>query len=194
MNAMPHLLEGQTVKLVPMSLEHVEDLYRCGQEEIIWTYLPKRVTTVADMREVVEAALKMKEAGLDYPFVVYDKERNEVIGSTRYLTISYPNRNLEIGWTWYAPSVWRTRVNTECKYLLLKFAFEEFKALRVQLKADTRNARSNQAIERIGAKREGEIRQDRILSDGYVRNAFMYSIIDSEWQQVKERLERYLNV
>ncbi|WP_317890148.1 GNAT family N-acetyltransferase [Paenibacillus sabuli] len=96
-----------------------------------------------------------------------------------------------MGWSWYTPEVWRSRVNTECKYELLKYCFEPFHALWVQFKADVRNDRSNHAIQRIGATHEGVLRQDRILQDGFIRNANLYSIIDSEWNEIKNRLEQY---
>jgi RimJ/RimL family protein N-acetyltransferase len=110
------------------------------------------------------------------------------------LNISLTNKNLEIGWTWYSPEVWRTRVNTECKYLLLRYCFEALQLVRVQLKADIRNSRSNAAILRIGAVREGELRQDRILHDGFRRNAYIYSVLDTEWLEVRRRLEEFLSI
>ncbi len=108
------------------------------------------------------------------------------------INISVPNRSLEIGWTWYHPSVWRTRINTECKYLLLKYCFEQLQTVRVQFCADKRNTRSNQAIQRLGAIKEGELRRNRILNDGYIRDTCVYSIVDAEWPQIKLKLENYL--
>lgn len=188
----PELFEGSRVQLYPLELSQAEELFECGKHEGIWTYLPNGVKTLEDMILLIQSSLKSKELGLEYPFVVFDKELNRLVGSTRFLNISEPNKNLEIGWTWYSPVVWRTRVNTECKYVLLKYCFDEFKAVRVQFKADVRNDRSNNAIRRIGATHEGVLRQDRILHDGFIRNANIYSIIDTEWQEVKSRLEEYL--
>ncbi|MEF3303169.1 GNAT family N-acetyltransferase [Paenibacillus sp. GYB003] len=188
----PAALEGHRVVLKAMEPSHADELYECGNHPDIWTYLPCRMESHRDLAEFVESALRDRETGLDYPFVVYDKSLRRLVGSTRFLNISVPNRNLEIGYTWYTPEVWRTRVNTECKYLLLRHCFEQMKTVRVQLKADVRNVRSNNAIERIGAVREGIMRQDRILPDGYCRSSYIYSIIDSEWPAVKLRLEPYL--
>lgn len=188
----PKMLEGSRVQLYPLELSQAEELFECGKHEGIWTFLPNEVKTLEDMILLIKGSLKSKEMGLEYPFVVFDKELNRLVGSTRLLNISVPNKNLEIGWTWYSPEVWRTKVNTECKYELLKYCFDEFKAVRVQFKADVRNDRSNKAIRRIGATHEGVLRQDRILHDGFIRNANIYSIINSEWQEVKNRLEEYL--
>jgi RimJ/RimL family protein N-acetyltransferase len=187
------VLEGSRVNLLPMVLEHSDELFECGKAEEIWTYLPTPVTSTQEMRQLVEDALLMREQGSEYPFVVFDKELGRIVGSTRFLNISLSNRNLEIGWTWYSPAVWRSRVNTECKYLLLCYCFENLRTVRVQFKADVRNTRSNRAIERIGAQREGLLRQDRIYSNGYVRDAYLYSIIDKQWDSVKMKLEHLLN-
>ncbi|MCR8845875.1 GNAT family N-acetyltransferase [Paenibacillus sp. SC116] len=186
------VLEGERVRLVPLEQHHAEVLYEAGRYEEIWTYLPIVVNTLDDMRNWIEAALVRKGQGYEYPFVVFDKETNVCVGSTRYMNIDLHNRGLEVGWTWYTPALWRSRVNTECKYLLLQYAFEQLHLVRVQLKADTRNERSNQAITRIGAIREGILRQDRVLPDGYIRNAYIYSILNKEWPDVKQRLEQYL--
>jgi RimJ/RimL family protein N-acetyltransferase len=188
----PTKLTGKRIQLHPLEMSHADGLYESANHQEIWTYLPNNVESLADMVQLIEGALSAKEAGLEYPFAVYDCELNRFVGSTRFLNISISNRNLEIGWTWYSPEVWRTRVNTECKYELLKYCFEEFKAVRVQLKADIRNERSNKAIARIGATKEGVLRQDRILYDGFIRNSNLYSIIDAEWPEVKNRLEQYL--
>lgn len=173
-------------------MDHAEALFVSGKYSEIWKYTSKKIETFEDMSEYIRDALLNKEKGTDYPFAVYDKELQRYIGSTRYLNISIPNRNVEIGWTWYSPEVWRTRVNTECKYLLLKYGFEQLNLLRIQFKADSRNERSHNAILRLGAVHEGVLRKERVMYDGYVRNANIYSIIDTDWPQVKQKLEGYL--
>ncbi|MBP1989809.1 GNAT family N-acetyltransferase [Paenibacillus eucommiae] len=188
------VLEGSRVLLIPMNLSHAEALFDCGKDTAIWTFLPNKIETIADMIQLIEKSLESKEMGLEFPFVVFDKELNKLVGSTRFLNISLPNKNLEIGWTWYSPEVWRTSVNTECKYQLLTYCFEELKTVRVQFRADIRNERSNKALERIGATKEGILRQDRILHDGYIRNSYIYSIIDSEWPHIKNKLEGFLGI
>lgn len=186
------ILEGERVRLEPLSLVHAEELFNSACYEEIWKYTTNKIDTLESMIQFIQTAIINKESGLDYPFAVYDKLLQRYIGSTRYLNISLPNRNLEIGSTWYTPIVWRTRVNTECKYLLLKYGFEDLNMLRIQLKTDSRNERSHNAILRIGAVHEGVLRKEKILHDGYVRNANIYSILDNEWPAVKNKLEQYL--
>jgi RimJ/RimL family protein N-acetyltransferase len=111
---------------------------------------------------------------------------------TRYMTIEQANRGLEIGGTWYGKAHRRTAVNTECKYLLMRHAFETLGCIRVQLKTDSRNERSQRAIERLGATREGVLRKNMIMPDGYQRSSVMYSVIDDDWPSVKARLEQFL--
>lgn len=189
----PNKLEGQRAVLLPLTREHAEELYECGSANEIWTYLPNKMESKDDMYSFIHEANERKKSGLEYPFAVYDNHLNKWVGSTRFLNVSHENKGLEIGYTWYSPEVWRTRINTECKYLLLQHCFEQMGFIRVQLKADVRNERSNRAIQRIGAIKEGELRQDRILPDGYMRNSYLYSIIHSEWPDVKSRLEAYLS-
>ncbi len=122
-----------------------------------------------------------------------DQQSDKIVGSTRFLDISISHRHAEIGWTWLAPHVWRTRINTECKYLLLRHGFETLDLIRVQLKTDRRNLTSQQAIERIGGQKEGILRKHRIMPNGYIRDSVYYSILDEEWPLVKTRLQRILN-
>jgi N-acetyltransferase len=183
---------GKRVTLRPLQAEDAEALYEAGRDPDIWTYMTSKIQTRADMDKFVMTALKNYESATEIPFVVIDNESGALLGSTRYLDISMANRGLEIGFTWLSPQVWRTRVNTECKYLLMKHAFETLSFIRVQWKTDSRNIRSQQAIERLGAVREGVLRKHRILSDGYVRDSVYYSVIAEEWPAVKARLEAFL--
>lgn len=192
MNIQSVVLEGARVKLIPLDREHAEGVCRAADHPEIWTYLPEKVHSIEDARLFIEKALGEKEKGGELPFVVWDEETQQIVGSTRLLNISMPHRNLEIGWTWYHPSVWRTRINTECKYLLLKHCFEQLRTVRVQFCADKRNTRSNQAIQRLGAVKEGELRRNRILNDGYIRDTCVYSILEEEWPQIKHKLEEYM--
>ncbi|WP_433748318.1 GNAT family N-acetyltransferase [Falsibacillus pallidus] len=186
-------LEGKYVKLSPMSMYHLEGLYEAAQAEEIWSYMPKKVQTISDMEQLIKQALYRRDQGIDYPFVIFSKEQNRIVGSTRFLDITLPDKNLEIGWTWYNPSVWRTAANTECKFLLLQYCFDELVLNRVQLKTDSRNVRSQNAIMRLGAAKEGTLRKHRVLDDGYIRDTVVFSIIDSEWSEVKQRLEGFLH-
>lgn len=186
-------LEGNRVKLLPVSLEHLDGLFKASNHSDIWTYSPSIISKPEDLVITMNQWMKSKEKGLRYPFVIFDKSTNEVVGSTSYLDISALNRKLEIGGTWLDPKVWRTRVNTECKYLLLEYGFEELKLVRVQFRTDSRNERSNLAIQRIGAQFEGTMRQELIMQDGYIRDSNVYSILDKEWEGVKARLLDYLS-
>lgn len=186
------ILEGTRVRIEPLTTEHFSVLWDDSISEEVWRYLPSRFINEDDIIQIYSESLKAKEMGLEYPFAVYDKQLEKYVGSTRFLNISLENKNLEIGWTWYIPRVWRSRVNTECKYLLMRYCFEELALLRVQFKADTRNTRSNLALERIGAVREGTLRRDRIMQDGFIRNAHIYSIIREEWVEIKRRFETVL--
>jgi RimJ/RimL family protein N-acetyltransferase len=177
-----------------MKPSDVAGLYQTALDPGTFTYMPVSIGSLADMGLVVEHALAAKLAGTEFPFAIFDPERNRIVGSTRYLDISPQHRNLEIGWTWLAADARRTRINTECKYLLLRYAFESLGAVRVQIKTDSRNLVSQRAIERIGFRKEGVLRKHRILPDGYVRDTVMYSLVAAEWTGVKEGLQRILGV
>jgi len=184
-------LEGWQVKLVPMNLKHVVELYEAGQSAEIWRFLPVCIQNSDDMRRWVEKAIREKERGLHLPFVILDQGQN-VVGSTRI--IGFPgfgqsHRNFEIGWTWLSPQVWRKKINTVSKYLLLNHCFDVLHAVRVQLKTDSRNMRSQKAIEKIGATLEGTFRHHQIMPDGWIRDSVYYSILFEEWAFLKCRLE-----
>lgn len=193
MNVSPVTLTGKTVRLEPLSLAHVPDLILVGQDESIWQYMRYgAVRTELDIRRWVEERLAEQQAGTDLPFAVIHLQEQVAIGSTRYLEIRPVHRALEIGGTWYGVRYQRTRVNTECKYLLLRHAFESLGCVRVQFKTDARNLRSQKAIERIGAVREGLLRNHMLLPGGGLRHSVYYSIIDEEWLSVKAHLESLL--
>jgi RimJ/RimL family protein N-acetyltransferase len=185
-------LIGQRVKLIPLEENHIKGLFTAGQFSDIWSYMPMKIETIDDMTQLVQEALSAKEKGQEFPFVIIDLENDRIVGSTRFLDISSVNKNLEIGWTWLSPDVWRTQINTEMKYILFRYCFEVLSTLRVQLKADGRNLRSQSAIERIGATKEGVLRRNRIMYDGYVRDSVYYSILAEEWPSVKHRIEQLL--
>ncbi len=192
MDVQPVELEDAHVQLVPMCEAHIDDLFEIGQYTQIWSYLSMRVESHADMELLVHNALVAQEKGTELPFVIIEQQSKKILGSTRLLDISAANRSVEIGWTWITPRVWRTPVNTACKFLLLQHCFDTQGMIRVQLKTDTRNVRSQQAIERIGGVKEGILRNHRILYDGYVRDSVYYSIIKQEWPVIKQRLATFL--
>ncbi len=144
------------------------------------------------MRAWVLDILSRQAAGTDLPFAVIHLASDRVAGATRFMEMRQQHRGLEIGGTWYGVDFQRTAVNTECKYLLLKYAFEKLDCVRVQFKADARNERSIKAIERIGAKWEGVLRNHYVLKDGRLRDSVYFSILDQEWGEVKTRLESML--
>ena len=186
----PITLTGRLVRLEPLAERHVPDLTAAGQDETIWRLLPYGLVRTEDqMAALVRDQLARQARGQDLPFAVIHQPTGRAVGNTRYLAIEAAHHGLEIGGTWYASAHQRTGVNTECKYLLLRHAFEALGCLRVQLKTDLRNERSQKAIERIGAVREGVLRKNLILPDGYVRSTVMYSIVAEEWPGVKARLE-----
>ncbi|XEC96624.1 GNAT family N-acetyltransferase [Paenibacillus tarimensis] len=185
-------LEGKRVRLIPMALEHLDGLFEASNHSELWKYSLSKVSKTEDLEYMMKEEMKFREQGINYPFVIFDKDTNEIVGSTSYLNISEQHRKLEIGGTWLHPKVWRTRVNTECKYLMLKYGFEEMNLVRVQLRTDARNERSNRAIQRIGAKFEGTLRQEVILHDGFIRDSNVYSILDKEWETVRDKLLDYL--
>jgi len=187
----PLTLEARHVRLEPLALAHAARLLDVTQDEEVWKWLYNPPpTNINDMREWISAALEAQALGRECPFVVIERAGGGAIGSTRYMGIEPAHRHLEIGWTWYGRAYWRTAVNSECKYLLLRHAFESLGCIRVQFTTDLRNERSQRAIERIGATREGLLRKYRIVpKDGYQRSSVCYSIIDDEWPAVKARLE-----
>ena len=190
MEVKPVALHGKYVRLEPMTEAHIPALAEIGVGQGFWHFmLYGNMKTEADMRNWVLDILSRKQ---DIPFVVVHLASGRVAGATRYLNIMPNDLGLEIGGTWYGPEFQRTAVNTECKYLLLKYAFESLGAIRVQLKTDSRNVRSQKAIERIGGVKEGVLRNHMILPDGTIRHSVFYSILDSEWEGVRGRLEEYL--
>lgn len=184
----PVTLEGRWVRLEPLAHHHAADLAAVAGDAEIWRYLPAELMTIDQIRAWVDDALAQQAAGAVLPFAIVDRMAGRAIGSTRYLAIVPKDRGIEIGWTWLARRAWRTAVNSECKYLLLRHAFETLGCIRVQLKTDRRNERSRRAIERLGAQFEGILRQHMVLRDGTYRDTAMYSIIDTEWPTVKARL------
>jgi N-acetyltransferase len=183
----PPTLIGKHVRLLPLEERHLTGLLAAASAPEIWSYLPTpQPQNISDMRQIAEEAWEMQRQGLEIPLVIEFEGR--IVGSTRIMDISLANNSCEIGWTWHHPSVWRTPVNTECKFLLLSYLFDSQKLTRVFLKTDLRNERSQNAIERLGAVREGVWRKNRVMHDGYVRSTVYFSILDDEWPQIKQHL------
>jgi RimJ/RimL family protein N-acetyltransferase len=193
MDPRPVVLEGSVVRLEPLAQAHTADLFAVLDDEI-WRFMPSAVArTIEDVRAMIDEAIAAARLGTEVPFAIVLRASGRAVGSTRYIDIRRAHRGLEIGWTWIGREWQRTAVNSECKRLLLEHAFEVLGALRVQLKTDARNTRSQRAIERLGAKREGVLRAHMVLADGFVRDSVMYSVIAAEWPSVKQGLERSLD-
>jgi len=188
----PVTLEGQYVRLEPLSLAHHDELCEVGLDEELWRWTPEVARTPEDMRAYIEAALTAQAAGTALPFATVEKSTGRAIGSTRFGNIDRANRRVEIGWTWLGLRWQRTAANTEAKYLMLRHAFETLGCLRVEFKTDSRNAPSRKALLRIGAKEEGILRNHMITYTGRIRHTVYYSIITSEWPEVKAHLEAKL--
>ena len=188
MRVEPISLEGNIVRLEPMGEEHIDALWDAGNDESLWRLIPTNVASQGDMRKYVEIALADRERGIALPFVTIERSSGKVIGSTRFGNIDTANRRAEIGWTWINPAWQRTAVNTEAKLLMLTHAFETWKCIRVELKTDALNEKSQNAILRIGAKQEGIFRQHVICDSGRFRDSVYFSILDREWESVKADL------
>jgi RimJ/RimL family protein N-acetyltransferase len=145
-----------------------------------------------EVRSYIEGLLAQRELGEAFAFAVRDTASGRIVGGTRYLHIDAAHRRLEIGGTWYAQSVQRTGINTECKLMLLAHAFETLGCIAVEFRTDWFNKRSQAAIERLGAKRDGVLRNHMIMSDGRIRDSAVYSIIQNEWPGVKTNLRHKL--
>jgi RimJ/RimL family protein N-acetyltransferase len=189
----PVVLTGRYVRLEPMSGEHSTALAEIGVGQPFWHFMVYgEMNSKEDMHNWVQDILSRAEKGTDVPFVAVQLASERVAGATRYMNILPKDRGLEIGGTWYGLEFQRTALNTECKYMLLRHAFETLGCIRVQLKTDLRNERSQRAIERIGAVKEGVLRNHMILPDGHYRHSVFYSILDAEWPDVKKRLEEMM--
>jgi RimJ/RimL family protein N-acetyltransferase len=184
----PVILEGRYVRLEPLTAEHTTGLAEIGLDEDLWRWIPTPVRTLEEMSAYVQTALAERTSGSALPFALIDKASGRVIGSTRYGNIERVHHRVEIGWTWVARQWQRSAINTEAKYLLLSHAFETLKCIRVELKTDSLNERSRAAILRIGAHEEGTFRNHMITASGRVRHTVYFSILDSEWPDVKARL------
>jgi RimJ/RimL family protein N-acetyltransferase len=183
----PLKLEGKYIRLVPLEPSHAEPLARAGKNPDIWKWISFGYLGTT---ESIALLLSRQEEGTDLPFTVLLRPDDRPVGMTRYMAIDRPNRNVEVGGTWYARELWRTPVNTEAKLLMLRHAFDTEGCVRVQLKTDIHNLRSQRAIERLGAQREGVLRQHMVRSDGTLRDSVMYSILRAtEWPEVRQRLE-----
>ena len=192
MQPAPITLEGRHVRLEPLERHHADALLEVALDPRIWEFTTSILRNAEEVRKYIETALDWQRTGTALPFVTMDRATHQVIGSTRFENIHVANRRVEIGWSWLNPRWWRTPINTEAKYLMLRHAFEQWKCIRVEFKAAASNQRSRTAILRLGAKEEGILRRHMIRSDGSSNDSVYFSILDDEWPEVKRRLEQRL--
>lgn len=189
MDIRPVTLTGNFVRLEPLSLDHLADLTAAGSDPELWQFMRYGLVTDQDrMRDFIAYLLDHQARGTDLPFATIHIPSAKAVGMTRFMDIQPENRALEIGGTWITPAYQRTVVNTEAKYLMLRYAFEVLGCVRVQIKTDLRNTQSQRAIERLGAVREGVLREHMLLPDGTLRSSVYYSILAAEWPAVRQRL------
>ena len=188
MNVEPVTLEGKFVRLEPMRFDHLPAMCRAGLEPSLWEWTTALVRNDGDMEKYLRAALADQASGTALPFVTLDRKTETVVGSTRFGNIDTRNRRAEIGWTWINPEWQRTVINTEAKLLMLTHAFDVWKCIRVELKTDRNNKKSRAAIGRIGGVEEGILRNHMIRDNGQYRDSVYFSIIDSEWETVRQDL------
>jgi RimJ/RimL family protein N-acetyltransferase len=188
----PLTIEGSFVRLEPLSFQHEPALWNAAKDHLeeIFRWIPYSVRTREDLRAVIDKALADQQRGEALVFATLERRSGSVIGSTRFMNIDHANRRAEIGSTWIAPAWQRTVINTEAKYLMLRHAFEKWKYNRVELKTDALNQKSRAAILRIGAKEEGTLRKHMVTWSGRIRDSVYFSILDTEWAEVKARLEQ----
>jgi RimJ/RimL family protein N-acetyltransferase len=184
----PIILRGEAVDLLPLEKEHFDELLLAASDKKLWELIPIDCSKPETFRAAYDIALTERERGAQYPFVIYHKATDSIIGSTRFFEIFPNDLKLEIGWTWVIKKYWGTVVNFECKLLLLTYCFEVLKTRRVQIKTDENNLRSRKAIEKIGGQFEGVLRKDKIKENGVSRSAAYYSILDDEWETARQKI------
>ena len=188
----PVTLTGAHATIEPLSPEHEQGLQRAAADGELWRLWYTSVAPPDKMGEYIAAALDMRERQDAMPFVIREKSSGEIVGCTRYFNVDAANRRLEIGYTWYAKRVQRSPINTDCKLMLLTHAFETLACIAVEFRTHWFNQASRAAIERLGAKQDGGLRNHQVLADGSKRDTVVFSIIDGEWPAVKRHLRYQL--
>ncbi|MFM0321340.1 GNAT family N-acetyltransferase [Caballeronia glebae] len=184
----PVTLEGEHVKLVPLTPEHEQALTAAASDGELWKLWYTFVPSPDKTRAYIDTALDMRDRLGAQPFAVIDAKSGDIVGSTRYFNVDEANRRLEIGHTWYAKRVQKTALNTEAKLLLLAHAFDKLNAIAVEFRTHFMNHASRSAIARLGAKQDGILRNHGIGRDGVLRDTVVFSIIQSEWPAVRANL------
>ncbi len=184
------------MRLEPIRPEHAPMLWEIAKDHLqdLFQWVPYRLESLEDFVEFNRQILEEQKLGTSIPFATFERKSNQIAGATRFMNMDLANRKVEIGSTWIAPQWQRTVVNSEAKYLMLCHAFEIWKCLRVELKTDALNQRSRNAILRLGATEEGTLRNHMLTWKGRRRHSVYFSILDTEWPQLKARLESKLAI
>lgn len=182
-----HLLENSRVRLEPLQQQHYAFLLPIAMEKELWQFSSTNVNNEADFKRYFNTALAEKKAGLAYPFAIYDKQTRQYAGSTRYGNISFLHKKAEIGWTWYHPTLQGTGLNKACKSLLLNFGFDTLQLNRIELKTCLLNLKSQAAILKTGAVKEGILRNHMVTENGKLRDTVYFSFIKEEWPATKQK-------
>ena len=182
------LLENDRARLESLTEKHFNLLLSIAMEREIWEFTSADIKNEADFRRYFDIALKERKEGRSYPFAMYDKQAGCYAGCTRYANISMSDKRLEIGWTWYKPSLQRTGINKACKFLLLSFGFEKLELNRIELKTSHLNLKSQAAMLKIGAVKEGVLRRHAIGENGTVRDTVYFSFIKEDWPAIKKTI------
>jgi N-acetyltransferase len=188
----PATLEGPTIRLEPLTLDHLDALLLVALDPELWRLTVSAVSTRADLEEYVNEALAEQKVGTALPFVTVLRATGQVIGSTRFGNAVPAHRRVEIGWTWLGRPWQRSGANREAKYLMLRHAFEQWGCLRVEFKTSALNHQSRTALLGLGAVEEGILRHHMINADGSLRDSVYFSILSEEWPAVRRRLEERL--
>ena len=179
-------LENEHVLLIPFDRLKSQELRNIIFEDEIWKFMGQYIRTYLDFETYINTTLQAKANGICYPFLIIDKKTGRIAGSTRYGYLNTASEKCEIGWTWYGTEFQGTGLNKACKYELLKFGFERIGFRRIQFSADQENIRSQKAIEKLGATKEGVFRNNYIDPNGQSRNDVYYSIIKDDWNLIKQ--------
>ncbi|MEJ7626027.1 MAG: GNAT family protein [Ferruginibacter sp.] len=182
-----HLLENERVRLEPLQEEHYQLLLPIAMHKELWEFTGAYVTSENDFRKYFDEALKEKEKGLSYPYAIFDKQAMNYGGCTRYGNISFGNKRVEIGWTWYDPALQRSGLNRNCKFLLLSYGFDTLNLNRIELKTSHLNLKSQGAMLKLGAVKEGVLRRHWINENGVIRDTVYFSFIKEEWETTKKK-------
>lgn len=187
------VLQNHRSKLEPLSEKHYADLLPIALQKELWEFTGTKIKSEEDFRKYFDTALAERKSGLSYPFAIFDKQANQYAGCTRYANISFANKRLEIGWTWYHPALQRSGINKATKILLLSYGFEKLNLNRIELKTSSLNIKSQGAMLKIGATKEGIFRNHMINEDGIIRDTVYFSFIKEEWPVIKETYFKEFN-